>query len=104
MDWVDLVRGLNALGCGIALGILLSVVRTQWSDWNTKTRQHWWALFGWVCFGLEGAVESLVLQTEPGPRVVLQTLVVAWTLKALSIREELHVDPSHIRRDYKHGR
>lgn len=100
MAWEDVVRSINALGCGVALGFLFAVVREQWATWNSKTRQHWWALVGWVALGLEGTIESLILQTEPGPRVVLQTLVVAWTLRALSIRDTIHVTPISPRREY----
>ena len=103
MDWAEVARGFNALGCGIALGFLFNAAHKQWSAWNRKTQQHWWALFGWVALGLEGALESLILQTEPGPRIVIQTLVVAWTLRALTIRDELRAEPTLPRREHRDG-
>lgn len=94
MGWEDLLRPINAMGCAVAMWFLASAAFRQWKSWNNKTQAHWWALFGWVFLGLEGAIEAMVLDTTPGPRVVIQTLVVAWTLRAMAIHEELKADPA----------
>lgn len=36
MVWADVARSLNALACGIALGVLFAVIRTYWSEWSLK--------------------------------------------------------------------
>ena len=96
---MTILRCVNAVGCSVALFFLFTAAREQWESWNFKTQQHWWALSGWVALGLEGVVENLILQTTPGPRVILQTLVVAWTLRALTIREPLRAEPSFPRKE-----
>lgn len=95
----NIIRCANAIGCAVALFFLFTAAREQWENWNFKTKQHWWALSGWVALGLEGVIENLVLQTTPGPRVILQALVVAWTLRALTIKEELRANPSFPRKE-----
>lgn len=94
-----IVRVFNAIGCSVALYLLFTAARQQWDSWNFKTQQHWWALIGWVGLGLEGVIEALIMQTEPGPRVILQALVVTWTLRAITIRDELRVEPILHRRE-----
>lgn len=99
MDWANILRIVNATGCAFALYLLATAARQQWRGWNEKTRNHWWALLGWVTLGLEGAIETTVLQVQPGPRTVGQTLVVAWTIRALTIRDELRAEPSLPRKE-----
>lgn len=92
LEWENLLRIANAIGCLVALWILSVSAYRQWSSWTDKTRNHWWALSGWVFIGMEAAIENVVLQTEPGPRVILQALVVAFTLRALLDRGELKAE------------
>lgn len=94
----NILRVINAIGCSVALYFLFVAARQQWESWNFKTQQHWWALVGWVGLGLEGVIENLILQTTPGPRVILQALVVAWTIRALTIRDTLQAEPSFPRK------
>jgi hypothetical protein len=98
-EWPNILRIVNATGCAFALYFLAVAARQQWKQWNDKTRNHWWALLGWVTLGFEGAIESYILQVEPGPRIIGQTLVVAWTLRALTIREPLQAEPSLPRKE-----
>lgn len=93
MSWDLIFRSINILGCVVALILLITAARRQWKTWNDKTQNHWWALAGWVALGCEASIETIVLNVEPGPRTVLQTLVVAFTLRALTIREPLAAEP-----------
>lgn len=94
MTWVTILRSINGCGCIVALYLLGSAFFHQWRDWNFKTRQHWFALVGWTFLGMEGSFENLIFHTQPGPRLILQTLVVAWTIRALTIHEKLESDPA----------
>lgn len=89
MDWADVLRILNAIGCGVALWFLGSSAYRQWHDWSEKTQLHWWALLGWVFLGFEGSIENAWFHTVPGPRVIIQSLVIVFTLRALAHKGEL---------------
>jgi hypothetical protein len=99
MDLVVVIRIVNCLGCIVALTILLISGHRQWKDWNFKTRQHWLALIGWVSLGLESTLESYFLNIPGGPRTILVTLVLAWTLHAIFTNEEVRSNPWHSRKD-----
>lgn len=92
LEWENILRVANSTGCLIALWLLAITARNQYKSWSDKTQDHWWALFIWVFIGMEGAVESLILQTTPGPRIILQTLAVALTLRALTREGELRAN------------
>lgn len=93
MSWDVTLRAVNVVGCLVALYLLARAALQQWPTWNFKTQQHWWALFGWVALCVEGSIESVILDAPPGPRTVITTLVIAWTLRALLIREKLEAGP-----------
>lgn len=95
IQWDVLARIVNSLGCVVGMYILIRAATRQYGEWNFKTQNHWWALFGWVTLGLEGSIENLVQGNPPGPRTVIQTLVIAWTIRALTIRrEKLEAEPA----------
>lgn len=94
MNWADSIRIVNGLGSLVCLVLLVIAARNQWKGWNIKTQQHWWALFGWTALCLEASIEAILLNVEPGPRTVLTSLVLAWTLRALLIQEPLRADPA----------
>lgn len=99
MDWVGLIRLTNALGATTALILLLVAAHRHWSSWNFKTQQHWWAFMGWTALCLEATIESTFLNIAGGPRTVLTTLVVAWTLRAILINDSVHSHSWHKRKD-----
>jgi hypothetical protein len=99
MVWEVLFRGLNMLGSVFALVLLLKTAYEQWSDWNVKTQQHWWALLGWVGLCAEGSIESYILNVSIAPRTILTTLVLAWTIRAILIDDTLHAESSIPRKD-----
>ena len=90
--WGVIGRIINILGCFFGLWLLAQSAREQWNNWNLKTQSHWWALVGWVFLGLELSIEMLILDINPGPRTVIQTLVIAWTIRALTMQEKLEAD------------
>lgn len=92
-SWDLVLRSVNSTACLLSLLFLMRAAMKQWAVWNDKTQGHWWALTGWIALGLEGNIESVILGNEPGPRIILQTLVVAWTLRAITIEQEIHAEP-----------
>lgn len=101
MDWVVVIRTLNGLGCACALTFLIYAAHQQWKTWNFKTQQHWWALVGWTSLGMESTIESYFINIQPGPRTVLTTLVVAWTVRAILVHDEVRARPALPRKDSK---
>jgi hypothetical protein len=99
VDWAVLIRVVNTLGSLFALVFLLKAAYQQWPSWNLKTQQHWWALIGWVGLCVEGSLESYFLDVPVGPRTVLTTLVIAWTLRAILIDDDLYAKSSITRKD-----
>ena len=93
MDWFLVLRLVNAFGALICLWLLGRSAVHQWGSWNYKTRTHWWALSGWVFLCIEGTLEQIALDTAPGPRTILTTLTVVWTLRALTIEQEVQAEP-----------
>ena len=89
MDWETFVRIANLIGSVFALWLLASTRYRQWNTWNYRTRVHWMALVGWVFLGFEATLESLIFNTDPGPRTILTSLVIAWTVRALLIEQPL---------------
>lgn len=94
MPWGGILLTANAVLCFIALLLLGYSARLQWGQWNFKTQIHWWALFAWVCVGCEAQIEAFITHIPLGPRTVLTTLAVAWTIRALFIDDELNVKSS----------
>ena len=90
MPWWDALRNLCILGC-VVNGLLLSTARfRQWDEWSDKTREHWWALSGWVFFGAYASIESLVTHVPGGSRIIVLLLIIALTLRALLRDGQLH--------------
>jgi hypothetical protein len=93
-DLVTIVRSVNIIGCLSCMWFLATSAYRQWARWNVKTQAHWWALTGWVILGFESTVESFITDIPGGPRTVVATLVIAWTIRALLVDEELNSKPS----------
>ena len=90
MDYFMLtLRVINIIGCLLILWWLSVSAFRNWRNWNEKTRMHWWALVGWVFLGFELTIENLIQNNSPGPKTIIQTLVVAWTIRALLLNDEL---------------
>lgn len=91
--WLSL-RIFCFLGCAYSL-LLLSTARfRQWKDWTVKTRDHWWALTGWVFACMYGVIELLTRNVDGGSRLIVTSLVVALTLRALIRSGELKAHSS----------
>lgn len=90
-----LLRIFCFLGCAYSL-LLLSTARfRQWNDWTVKTKDHWWALTGWVFACGYGVIELLVKEVDGGSRLIVTSLVVALTLRALLRSGELRAHASY---------
>lgn len=93
MHWVDVIRTANALGCLFGLMLLSTSSYRHWFFWNTKTKVYWWAFFGYIFLGLESSIEALITDAAVGPRLFLQSILIAWTLIALLIEGEITMRP-----------
>lgn len=82
MTWDVVLRLVNASGCLFSLWLMVLAAYRTWRHWSDKTQTMWFALFGWVFLGFEGSIESIIFGIAPGPRTVLQTLVIAFTVTA----------------------
>lgn len=92
MDWWMILRILILVGCTVC-GLMLSTARfRQWDDWTVKTKDHWWALSGWVFVSFYGVIENIVQGNPGGSRLIVLALVVALTLRALFRSGELRAD------------
>lgn len=91
--WDTTIRVVNIAACAIALLLLARSAYIQRARWNDRTHIYWWALVGWVFLGLESTIELLVQDVDPGPRTIVLTLVLAWTLRALTLKEHVHAGP-----------
>ena len=99
MDWVSTIRLINALGALVCVGLLLRTAHKQWRVWNFKTQQYWWSLVGWTSLCVEGTVETMFINVAGGPRTVITTLVVAWTLRAILIDDDVQSKSVYTRKD-----
>lgn len=97
-DWDFVIRTINIVACLIALLLLARSAFIQRKLWNDRTNVYWWALVGWVFLGLESTVELIVKHVDPGPRTIVLTLVLAWTLRALTLQQDVHSGPSPLMR------
>lgn len=83
MDWWLLLRYVDVLGCA-ACGLILTTSRFRyWGEWNVKTRDYWWALCGWTFFGAFDAIENVIRNDPAGSSLIIRSLVIALTLRAL---------------------
>lgn len=87
MHWDVLIRLTNIFGCLVCLILLARVGSLNYKTWNDKTRTYWLSLVGWTFLGVEGSIETIVRDIPIGPRTVISTLVIAWTLRALTINQ-----------------
>lgn len=99
MSWLDMLRLLNAFICLGALWYMAMKAFHQWSTWSRKTQSHWWAFFGWIFLGLEGSLESYLLDAKPGPRIVMATVVMLWTVITLVQKGEVRFHSEDVCRD-----
>lgn len=77
------------LGCTYSLFILATSRFRQWDEWTVKTQDHWYALTGWVFACMYGVIELILQGNEGGSRLIVTSLVVALTLRALLRKGEL---------------
>lgn len=91
--WDTAIRMVNIAACAIALLLLARSAYIQRKRWNERTHVYWWALVGWVFLGLESTIELLVKDVDPGPRTIVLTLVLAWTLRALTLQQNVQAGP-----------
>lgn len=100
MDGWTILRILCILGCCVS-GLLLSTARfRQWNEWSDKTKDHWWALGGWVFFGTYGTIESMIQHNPGGSRLIVLALVITFTLRALLRDGELQARASLSRKEH----
>lgn len=89
MDWWMVMRIACLVGCTVC-GLLLSTAKFhQWDEWSPKTQDHWWALAGWTFVGFYGTIENMIQHNRGGSRLIVLTLVIALTLRALLRSGEL---------------
>lgn len=99
MDGWDVLRCICILGCAIN-GLLLSTARfRQWDTWSDKTKDHWWALGGWVFFGAYASIEALIQHIPGGSRLIVLALIIALTTRALLRDGELHARAALTRKE-----
>lgn len=83
MDIWLVLRILMIVGCVACLLVLATAHFRQWNRWNVTTRNHWFALAGWVFLGLYSAIENLIQGSPGGTRIIAGLLVVCFTIRAL---------------------
>lgn len=89
MDLWLVLRIVCLIGCLASLYLLSTSRFRQWAEWTPKTKDHWWALTGWTFVGVYGIIEQLAQKNEGGSRLIVLTLVVLLTLRALLRSGEL---------------
>ena len=89
-----LLRIFCFVGCAFSLFLLSTARFRQWDEWTIKTKDHWYALTGWVFTCMYGVVELLLNNVEGGSRLIITSLVVALTLRALLRSGELKAHAS----------
>lgn len=94
MDGYDYLRIVNSAVAIVCLVLLALAFKKQRKTWNTKTHDHWWALSGWVFLAAYAAIENLVLDNPGGSRVLVQSLVIALTVRALLRRGNITAKPA----------
>lgn len=82
-EWHDTVRVIGFIACFSCFVVLLLRYRKNHWSWNVKTTDYWFALAVWTFTGSASSVEGIVLDTEPGFRLVFIIAGGLVTLKAL---------------------
>lgn len=89
-----LLRIFCFIGSAYSLFLLSTARFRQWKGWTVKTKDHWYALTGWVFACMYGVVELLLKDVDGGSRLIVTSLVVALTLRALLRSGELRATAS----------
>lgn len=87
-DWHDIVRLATLLMAFCSLYLLGSRFKVGHKEWNTKTRDYWFASVLWMLASIVLSVEGLLEDRPLEPRLVCYFLATALTLKALLRKEE----------------
>lgn len=82
-DWHDWFRLVGLLICVYTLAILASRSARFRSEWNTKTRDLWFALVMWTLTGVALAVEGVVEDRPLEPRLVFYFIASVIGLKGI---------------------
>lgn len=89
MYWDETLRLFNSLGCLFSLWLLGTSSFRHWHEWNAKTKAHWWAFFGFLFFGFEASAEAIITNASPGPRILLQSIIIIWTIRSLLLHGDI---------------
>lgn len=88
MDLTDALRAANAVLAVIALGMLAWRAWHRWRHYASRLRLLVLSLAAFLAVVAEGSIESIILQTEGGPREWFTTAGCIWTIWALSLTDE----------------
>lgn len=83
-DWHDYWRLINLLVAAVCVFLLGRRFAKNGVNWNTKTRDYWYALVMWCVAGFAISLEGIVRDSPLGARLVFTTAAVLVTLKGLT--------------------
>ena len=63
MFWIDLFRILIGCVCVVSLYIMSQSFLRYRDEWNSKTRDYWYARVVWTVVGLSSAIEGIIRGT-----------------------------------------
>lgn len=85
-DWHDFWRIAIIFSCVISAYALLVKFKRYHNDWNTKTRDLWFALWAWNLGGMVAMIEGIAQDLPGGTRLVFLTAASLVTIVGLTRR------------------
>jgi hypothetical protein len=91
MTWDVLFRIINILMSATCLMILFNISRPKWHTYTVKMRNYVMALGGFLFLGMEANLEILLGWETKGPRILILTFVLLFTLTGLLRKNEGYI-------------
>lgn len=86
-DWYDWWRALNMAVCMACVIVLGRRFVKNHHDWNTKTRDLWFALVLWSVAGISLSLEAILQDLSFTPRVEFLFVASVVTLKGVARKD-----------------
>lgn len=82
-DWHDVIRVVDAVMALLCLFLLSKRFGQNGNEWNTKTKDYWFAIVLWCLTSVVLAIEGVYEDRPLEPRLVFYVMATAVTLKGL---------------------